>query len=149
MDAETLKFIDEKILRHFGVPLCILTGDYTKEQYEAFFQKTIEPIIISMSDAFTKAMFTQREKAFGNKIKFFPKNLIFMSTEQTLEMVRLLGDSGALYENEKRVAFGLQPLPELAGVRMQSLNYVGVDIAKQYQMNGAQSQSEGGQEDVE
>lgn len=57
-----------------------------------------------------------------------------MSVDQTLEMVRLLGDSGSIFENEKRVAFGLRPLPELEGVRMQSLNYVNVDIAIQYQV---------------
>lgn len=136
VDADTLKFIDEKILRHFGVPLCILTGDYTKEQYEAFYQKTLEPIIKSMGEAFTRTLFTQRARSYGNKIMFYPKDLIFMSVSQTLEMVRLLGDSGALYENEKRVAFGLRPLPELAGVRMQSLNYVNVDIAKNYQTGG-------------
>lgn len=133
VDSDTLKFIDEKILRHFGVPLAILTGDYTKEQYEAFYQKTLEPIIIAMSQAFTKALFTPRERSFGNKIQFYPKDLIFMTTQQTLEMVRLLGDSGALYENEKRVAFGLRPLPELEGKRMQSLNYVDVTIAREYQ----------------
>ncbi len=42
-------------------------------------------------------------------------------------MIRLLGDAGSLYENEKRIAFGLMPLPELQGIRMQSLNYVNVD----------------------
>ena len=57
-----------------------------------------------------------------------------MSTDQTLEMVNLLGASGSLYENEKRVAFGLRPLPELAGIRMMSLNYVNVDYAKEYQL---------------
>lgn len=134
VDDATLKFIDEKILRHFGVPLCILTGDYTKEQYEAFYQKTLEPIIKSISEAFTKTIFTQRMRSFGNKIVFYPKDLIFLNTTQTLEMVRLLGDSGALYENEKRVAFGLRPLEELNGVRMQSLNYVNVDIADTYQL---------------
>lgn len=136
VDAETLAFIDGKILRHFGVPLAILTGDYTKAQYEAFYQKTLEPIIIALSQAFTKSLFTQRERSFNNAIKFYPKELIFMSTDQTLEMVRLLGDSGTLYENEKRVAFGLRPLPELVGKRMQSLNYVDVDIAKDYQTGG-------------
>lgn len=139
VDADTLKFIDEKILRNFGVPLAILTGDYNKEQYEAFYQKTLEPIVIAMSQAFTKALFTERERAYGNKIKFYPKDLIFMSTDQTLEMVRLLGDSGTIYENEKRVAFGLRPLPELEGVRMQSLNYVNVDIASQYQLGSLKS----------
>lgn len=141
VDDTTLKFIDEKILRHFGVPLPILTGDYTKAQYEAFYQKTLEPLIVILSQAFTKALFTSREKSFGNKILFFPKELIFMSTEQKLEAVRLLGDSGSLYENEKRVAFGWQPLPELEGVRMQSLNYVNVDIAGTYQMKGSENNS--------
>ena len=134
VDADTLKFIDEKILRHFGVPLPILTGDYTKQQYEAFYQKTIEPLVIAYSQAFTKGLFTQREQSFGNKIQFYPKDLIFMSTDQTLQMVNLLGASGALYENEKRVAFGLRPLPELEGKRLQSLNYVDASIANKYQV---------------
>lgn len=146
VDEGTLKFIDEKILRHFSVPLCILTGDYTKEQYEAFYQKTLEPLIIALSQAFTRTLFTSRELSFGNEIKFYPKDLIFMSVDQTLEMVRLLGDSGSIYENEKRVAFGLRPLPELEGVRMQSLNYVNVDIASQYQV-GQNKSDEGGTED--
>ena len=142
VDAETLAFIDGKILRHFGVPLAILTGDYTKAQYEAFYQKTLEPIIIALSQAFTKSLFTQRARSFNNAIKFYPKELIFMSTDQTLEMVRLLGDSGTLYENEKRVAFGMRPLPELVGKRMQSLNYVDVDIAKDYQTGGENTNEE-------
>ena len=143
VDEATLKFIDEKILRHFGVPLCILTGDYTKEQYEAFYQKTLEPLIISIGQAFTRTLFTDRERSYGNKIVLYPKDLIFMSVDQTLEMVRLLGDSGALYENEKRVAFGLRPLPELEGVRMQSLNYVDVNIAGKYQMQGKAGENGG------
>ena len=133
VDADTLKFIDEKILRNFGVPLPILTGDYTKQQYEAFYQKTLEPIINQMSQEFTRIMLTDGERSHGNKIVFYPKNLIFMSISETLEMIRLLGDSGGLYENEKRIALGMRPLKELEGVRMQSLNYVSVDLAAQYQ----------------
>lgn len=133
VDATTLKFIDEKILRHFGVPLCILTGDYTKAQYEAFYQKTLEPLIKSYSQAFTKILLTDREISYGNEIQFYPKDLIFMSVDQTLQMVTLLSNTGALYENEKRVAFGLKPLPELEGKRYMSLNWVDIDIANQYQ----------------
>lgn len=134
VDDKTLEFIDSKILRHYGVPLPILTGDYTKEQYEAFYQKTLEPMIISFSQAFTDAVFSDGERNRGNEIQFFSEELIFMTTEQKLEMIRLLGDSGAMFENEKRRTFGLIPLPELAGKRMQSLNYVNVDIADKYQI---------------
>lgn len=134
VDADTLKFVDEKILRFWGVPLPILTGDYTKAQYEAFYQKTIEPLVNKFTEAFTKALFTEREKSFGNEVVFYPKDLVFMSVDQTIEMVRLLGDAGELYSNEKRTAFGLRPLPELVGVRIQSLNYVNVEIANKYQL---------------
>lgn len=134
VDAETIKFVDEKILRHFGVSVPMLTGDYTKEQYEAFYQKTLEPLIASYSQAFTKALFSKRASfGFGHQVVFYPKELIFLNTSQKLEMIRLLGDSGALYENEKRALMGLPPLEGLKGVRMMSLNYVDVNIAPEYQ----------------
>lgn len=148
VDEETLKFIDEKILRNWGVPLSILTGDYTKSQYEAFYQKTLEPLIISISQAFTKKLFTDRERSFGNRIELYPKDLIFMTVEQTLEMVNLLSNTGCIYENEKRVAFGLRPLPELEGKRYMSLNWVDMDIANQYQVgkNKKEGETDGSEE---
>lgn len=149
VDPDTLKFIDEKILRNYGVSLPILTGDYTTAQYEAFYQKTLEPLIIKISQAFTKALFTDRERSYGNKIKLYPKDLIFMNTKETLEMIRLLGDSGTLFENEKRVSLGMPPLAELEGVRKQSLNYVDVNIANQYQLQQKKNEGEddGGKEE--
>ena len=135
VDAETLKFIDEKILRNWGVPLPILTGDYTQAQYNAFYQKTLEPLIIAMSQAITKKVFTRREKAFGNQVKLYPKDLIFMSVEQTLEMIEKLSPTGALFENEKRTALGMRPLPELAGKRYMSLNWIDANLASEYQAN--------------
>lgn len=134
VDKDTLKFIDEKILRNFGVPLCILTGDYTKDQYEAFYQKTLEPIIVAISQAFTKKVFTSREKAFGNRIELYPKQLIFLSMEQTLKMIEMLSPTGGLFENEKRTALGLAPLPELEGKRYMSLNWIDANSANQYQI---------------
>lgn len=148
VDEETLKFIDEKILRNWGVPLSILTGDYTKSQYEAFYQKTLEPLIISISQAFTKKLFTDRERSLRNRIELYPKDLIFMTVEQTLEMVNLLSNTGSIYENEKRVAFGLRPLPELEGKRYMSLNWVDMNIANQYQVgkNKKEGETDGSEE---
>lgn len=140
---DTLKFIDEKILRHFGVPLSILTGDYTKEQYEAFYQKTLEPYIISFSQAFTKTLFTEGELSHHNKVMFYPKELIFMSVDQTLEMITLLSNTGALYENEKRVALGLRPLAELEGKRYMSLNWIDANNANAYQLGNTGGESNG------
>ena len=134
VDDNTLKFIDEKILRNFGVPLDILRGDYSQDTYNAFYQKSLEPLIISFSQGLTKKLFTDREKAFGNKIELYPKELIFMTVSQTLEMIRELAPTGTLFENEKRVFLGLRPLPELEGIRYMSLNWINANDASQYQV---------------
>lgn len=134
VDDKTLKFVDEKILRNWGVSLAILVGDYDKSQYESFYQKVLEPIIIAYSQAFTKKLFTKREKSFRNKIEFYPKELIFLTMEQKIELVNLLSPTGALFENEKRAIFGLEPLAELEGKRLMSLNWIDVNDASQYQV---------------
>lgn len=133
VDESTLKFVDDKILRNFGVPLDILRGDFSQDTYNAFYQKTLEPLIIAISQAFTKKLFTQRERAFGNRIELYPKELIFMTVQQTLEMINILSPTGALFENEKRVALGLRPMEELKGKRYMSLNWIDANDAAQYQ----------------
>lgn len=134
VDSATLKFIDDKILRYFGVPLSIVQGDFTKETYESFYQATLEGMIKAFSQALTKKLFTDREKAFGNRVELYPEELIFMSIQQKIEMVNTLSPTGGMFENEKRVAFGLKPLPELEGKRFMSLNWIDAANADQYQV---------------
>lgn len=142
VDPELIKFIDTRILRNTGVSMAILSGDYTKEQYEAFYQKKLEPIIIAISQAFTKCLFTDRMKQLGHEILYLPRELIFLNTSQVIEAIRIMGDRGSIYENEIRIAFGFVPDPALNGVRMMSLNYVNVEYAKDYQLKGAGTKGE-------
>lgn len=133
VDEGTLKFVDEKILRHFGVPLCILTGDYTKEQYEAFFQKTIEPLIISISQAFTKAIFSNRESfGFGHEIIFYHDKLDFMSMNEKANVATLLSNTGSITVDELRYMFGLPPCEdeELGKTPVMSKNFGNADSVK-------------------
>lgn len=146
VDAATLKFIDEKILRQYGASLPILTGDYTKAQYEAFYQKALEPIIISYNQAFTKGLFTDRQRSFNNKIEFYASDLIFMSIDQKIQLVKELAPTGTLFENEKRVIFGFRPDASLEGKRFMSLNWIDANKANEYQVGktgGGQGEQEG------
>lgn len=134
LDETVLEFIDKKILRFFGVSIPIVNGDFTREQYEAFYQKTLEPIVKAFGQAFTKGIFTKHAaQGFNNKIVFFVKELIFMNTDQKLNLFNTLGNIGGCYVNEMRTAFGMRPIDELQGVRMQSLNFVNSEYAKEYQ----------------
>lgn len=97
------------------------------------FSESYRTYCCKVGQAFTKTIFTPGEKARGHEIRFYTKTLEFMTTDQVIEMVRILGDSGDLYANEKRNAFGFEPLAELEGKRMQSLNYIDVNKAWIYQ----------------
>ena len=88
----------------------------------------------SISEAFTKKLFSDRERVLGNRIEFLPGELIFMSVDQKIKLVELLSPTGAMYENEKRAVFGLMPLPELEGMRFMSLNWINANNADQYQV---------------
>lgn len=144
VDKDTLEFINNKILSYFGVSLPIYTGDFTKEQQEAFYQKTIEALVISLGQAFTKKLFRTKAKREGHKIVFYPEELVFMTTDQKIEMVKLLGERGALTDNQQLKIFGLPPYPG-GNVRKMSLNYVDTKIANKYQLNNAGAEEGGGE----
>jgi HK97 family phage portal protein len=141
VDTETLAFIDSKILRHYGVPLPILTGDFTPDQYQAFYEKTLEPLINSLTQVFTKNLFSLRELQFGNKVIFYANNLLYMALDKRVALGELLGNRGALTNNELLALFGYPPY-EAGNVRLMSLNYVDVSIANQYQMSLSQTTKE-------
>lgn len=123
LDEKVLEFIDKKILRTFGVSIPIVNGDYTAAQYEAFYQKTLEPIVKSLGQAFTKGIFSKRQASgFNNKIVFYTKELIFMNTDQKIKLFDILVDSESCFKNEMRTAFGLRPLKELEGQLAASSN---------------------------
>jgi HK97 family phage portal protein len=134
VDTDLLKFVDSKILRNWSVSLPILSGDFTKDQYEAFYQAALEPVIISIQQAFTKKIFTARQKAFGNRIELYTEDLIFMTMSQRLELVNTLAPQGGGYVNEYRAWLGLRPLPELAGKRYMSRNWIDANNAQAYQV---------------
>lgn len=123
IDATTLEFIEKKIFRWFNVSIPFVDGTYTKEQYEAVYQKALEPIIKTLNQAFTKGLFTNRESlGYDNKIIFQDKELIFLNSDQKINLFNILVDSGACYKNELRTAFGMRPSLEFEGQIAMSSN---------------------------
>ena len=126
VDQSTLDFVDSQILRFFGVPLCILKGDYTKAQYEAFYQKTIEPLVITYEQAFTKALFTDRERfGYGHRIRFNHKELEFMTTAEKIQWMTLASNVGAITINEMRqiIGYPVYDDDELGNTPIMSKNF--------------------------
>lgn len=138
IDAETLAFIENKILRWTGVSLPILNGDYTDSQYEAFYNKSLLPPITGLGQAFSSIMFTPTEQSFNNEIVFYPQDLNYLTMSSRLNIVDKYGSQGLLTDDQKLGIIGFPPLADGTGNRRtQSLNFADVQIVSNYQLGRA------------
>ena len=110
VDAETLKFFYDTILRANGTSLAILNGDYTKSQKEAYFEHAIEPDLISLAQAMTRVLFTDNERNFGNEIILYPRDITFMSMENKIAALQTGLPAGIFTKNEARELLGYPPI---------------------------------------
>lgn len=115
VDAETMKFYYDTILRANGTSLAILNGDYTKQQKEAYYEHALEGDIISLGQAMSKTLFTDREDSYGNEIVLYPNEIYFMSMENKIAFAQIAMPSGSLMKDEFRELFGYPPLPDGQG----------------------------------
>lgn len=136
VDKDTMAFLQDKVLNWFSVSLPILQCDFTDDQYQAFYEKTLEPIIISLGQAFSKTVFTDRELDHGNEIVFYPQKLLFTNSKNKIAVADILGNRGALTNNTLLEMFGYPPY-EGGNARFVNLNYVNAEIANSYQMKKA------------
>ena len=145
IEKDTLEFLDNKILKHYGVSIPIITGDYNDDQYQAFYEKTLEPIVISLGQAFSKTIFSQRELDVGNEIVFYQRNMMYLSTNAKLNLLKTAGEQGLLNDNQKLALLGYPPV-EGGERRTQSLNYIDVNLINAYQMSNSNT-TKGGKGD--
>lgn len=110
VDAETLKFFYDTILRANGTPLAILNGDYTKAQKEAYYEHALEGDIKSLGQAMSRVLFSDRESSFGNDIIFFPNDIAFMSMENKIAALQTGLPAGIFTKNEARELLGYPPI---------------------------------------
>lgn len=115
VDAETLKFFYDVILRANGTSLAILNGDYTKQQKEAYYEHALEADIKSLGQAFSRCVFSDRAESFGNEIIFYPNNIVFMSMQDKIAVAQAFLPAGMLLKDEGRELFGWPPLPNGQG----------------------------------
>jgi len=134
IDKDTMEFLDKRIINNFDVSLPILNGTFTEEEYQAFYEKKLEPMVISLGRAFSKTLFTTRELEVGNEVIFYSQGLMFTNMKNKISAVDVLSSRGTLTDNQILAIFGYPPF-EGGDVRHMSLNYINREIADQYQMS--------------
>ena len=115
VDAPQMELIKTNVSNYFAVNEKVMQSAANGDELDAFFNSAIEPFAIQFSEAMTKAMFTERERAQGSYLIANANRLQYMSTAAKVQMAKELGDRGALMIDEIRELFNYAPLPDGAG----------------------------------
>lgn len=128
---EQITAINTEICAYLGISPAIVSGDYTEDQFAAFYEALLEPLAIQMSLEFSR-------KIGGEQIRFTSERLEFSSAQTRISLLRELLPFGVISINEAR---RLLALPEVddGDRRLQSLNYVTADKADEYQLEGSEA----------
>lgn len=142
---DILDWLENKVLKAYGVSMAIASGDFTEQQFSAFHQKSIEDFFIELEQAFTARCFTEREQDIGHRLKVYDRYVQHLSMETRLKMIELGAPMGTFGKDEIRELMGYEPRGD--DTVMQSLNWIATDLAGEYQRANSQSRLRGGEQD--
>lgn len=133
IDTSQIDAVKQKIYDYLGINENIVTGNYNEDQWQAFFESIVEPFAIQISSELTEKIFSEREKAFANRIVFESSKLQYASNQSKTNVIKELLPLGVLTINQALDLLNL-PRVEDGDKRIQSLNYIDKALAKNYQM---------------
>ena len=105
VDAPQMELIKTNVSNYFAVNEKVMQSAANGDELDAFFNSAIEPFAIQFSEAMTKAMFTERERAQGSYLIANANRLQYMSTAAKVQMAKELLDRGVMTINEARELF--------------------------------------------
>ena len=102
--------ITENVQNYFGVSKKVMQGEANSDELDAFFNSSVEPFAIALSEAMSRAIYTDRERSFGNHVYVNANRLQYMTQTSKVSLARELGDRGILTINEIRELFNYGPI---------------------------------------
>lgn len=111
LDPKNTELVKTNIFNYFGTNENIMQGKANSEELDAFFNSAVEPFAIALSEALSRAIYSDLELSYGNHVYVNANRLQYMSQTAKVEVARDLGDRGILTINEIRELFNYAPLP--------------------------------------
>ena len=148
VDPDEMKQINENVFNYFGVSEKVMQGSANSDELDAFFNSAVEPFAIALSEALSRAIYTDRERSFGNHVYVNSNRLQYMTQTAKVSLARELGDRGILTINEIRELFNYEPIAggDMAYIRGE---YKPVETIEQMYEAPAEEEQEDGRENAE
>lgn len=105
---QTEKVVD-RLYSYWGTNKKIVQSSYTEDEWIAYYESEIEPVVVQMYQTYTVALFSRKERGYGNRIVFEANNLQCASLTTKLAFQAMV-DRGAMTPNEWRETMNLAPI---------------------------------------
>ena len=126
VDADQMEQIRTNVFNYFGVNEDILQNKAYGDAWSAFYEGAVEPFSIQFSEAMTKALFSERERAQGSELIATSNRLQYMSNADKLNVSSQLLDRGIFSINDVRDIWNL-PHVEGGDIRVIRGEYYSAD----------------------
>lgn len=110
VDAEQMTAIRENVFNYFGVNAEVLQNKAYGDAWSAFYEGAVEPFAIQFSEATTKMLFSERERAQGTEIMATSNRLQYLSNADKLNVSVQLLDRGIISINDAREIWNMAPV---------------------------------------
>ena len=110
IDWKQLELINNNVEKYFGVTAEAIKSDLVGDKAAAFYEGSIEPFAIQLSESITKMLFTQTERNIGNAFLLTANRVQFMTNADKLNISSSMADRGLMTINEIRDIWNLPPV---------------------------------------
>jgi HK97 family phage portal protein len=110
-DAGSLKELNERIYHYYGLCEKAVKNEQTGDEAEATYEGAVEPFLIALSLELSYKIYTDRQRGYGNEVKYESKRMQFMTMASKLALVQMV-DRESMQINEWREVLNLAPLPD-------------------------------------
>lgn len=141
VDAKQMEQINRNVFNYFGVNEDILQNKAYGDAWSAFYEGAVEPFAIQFSEAMSKAIFSERERAQGSYVMATANRLQYMSNADKLAVSSELLDRGIFSINDVRDIWNL-PHVEGGDQRIIRGEYYNADEKLQNQEGDNASENE-------
>ena len=107
VDADQMEQIRQNVYNYFGVNEDVLQNKAYGDAWSAFYEGAVAPFAIQFSEAVTKAVFSERERAQGSEVIATSNRLQYMSNADKLNVSSQLLDRGIFSINDVRDIWNL------------------------------------------
>ena len=112
VDKDQMALIDQNVQDYYGISRKIIQNDFNSSEWSAYYEGSVEPFAIQLSQVLTSMLFTGQDIARGCMVYLSANRLQYASNEEKTEIVQTLFDRGLMTTNQGLDVFNLPHVPD-------------------------------------